>query len=1136
MIRQMYLFIVCAFLLFGSAGGGFSQDAGELEIDHALTLEFSTPHTEWAKPYAHGNVRVLFFSDGRGTNARECVELMQRFDIEAKAVFWANINDSNKESWHGGEMGERRMLKLLQQKWDCFVFLGLPMTNVPLLQKQIIVDSVTNGAGIVFVGSNDGNVLTGKKRIMPPLMFVDPEDGNSAYAVGQGRGIYLPNRPTIDYDEGWETHYDYWQERLGRALLWASGKEPTMRLDLTLSPQSHAGSGEATVRSEDATSLLARLSGDPSSRGLKIQVQLRSAGHAPVRLPEKDISAGDTVEFPLPRLPKGTWHVDARVTGTAGIEIWATCPFEVHTDRSVSAVMLDQNWGELGDVISGTVVVSGSPSPREIMRVQLLDRRRRELVRKNFPVMDRSLKFDFPVLEWLPMLVTVEARLYSNGIEIDRAYKYFHVTKRKQGRFNFLMWGAPKGTLAPYAEESLAQNGVTLQLDWENPPLSVGAYDISWVPFTTHIPVGKTSSGIMKPFCWNDGRAVKRQIDMLVSGHRGSREHGTFVYSVGDENTTLGSCLSSACADTYRVFLHESYGSLDELNRSWQTQFTDWKDVGLSSTADDDELASRNSKNYSRWFDRQAYKSWNYVQYCLKHAKAYKTLDPKAKTGFDGAGGFAAGDDLDLIVRSMDSWVPYQGLHDEVIRSIAPRDFVRSNWIGGRDKTAGPLLQKYWRLVTLGADSIWWWMWSCIGQLHGFLAPDLRSFPEIKEVVKDTQIVRDGLGDLLLYSTMQDDGIAILYSYPSVFAHKLDEGSSFGGYEEAHSALITLIRKSGFQFRYVTNRMLRQGEFDLSKYRILFLPRAEAIGDKEAQAIKRFVENGGTVVADVRPGLYDDHCKVRSGGVLDDLFGIKRAAKLPAKSVRLPAGKQDRKIAADAGIMLNGAHAGRVIEGIPLWLTRSKGKGRAILLNSDMAGLPGFISAGLLKGNFWGCEPTLKIARLDGTKPQDLEITRWRDEQIEIVSLLRKGKGAEEVAISMHETKYIYDLRFRKTYGPSKRFTATILPDRASFFVLMDKPAGVPRLQLKSPSVRPGTIVKADLSVPGAQGMHAVKIGVESGGRPQDWHERTLLVGITPIHVEIPIAYNDPKGDYRVTFTDLFSNEKRALSFTVHKD
>lgn len=84
---------------------------------------------------------------------------------------------------------------------------------------------------------------------------------------------------------------------------------------------------------------------------------------------------------------------------------------------------------------------------------------------------------------------------------------------------------------------------------------------------------------------------------MLASIHRRSREHGVFVYSIGDENKTKGSCISKFCTNTYQVFLQESYSTLDALNRSWGTDFERWKDVGLLNSTDDDELASLALKN-----------------------------------------------------------------------------------------------------------------------------------------------------------------------------------------------------------------------------------------------------------------------------------------------------------------------------------------------------------------------------------------------------------------------------------------------------------------------------------------------------------------------------------------------------------
>ncbi len=96
-VKKSFLPAILVLILAMFPSVVFGQDMAELEIDHALTFDFSTPHTEWARPYAKGKVRVLFFTDGTGVNSRECVELMQRFDIDAKAVFWIQAGDDSKQ-------------------------------------------------------------------------------------------------------------------------------------------------------------------------------------------------------------------------------------------------------------------------------------------------------------------------------------------------------------------------------------------------------------------------------------------------------------------------------------------------------------------------------------------------------------------------------------------------------------------------------------------------------------------------------------------------------------------------------------------------------------------------------------------------------------------------------------------------------------------------------------------------------------------------------------------------------------------------------------------------------------------------------------------------------------------------------
>ncbi len=1123
------------------AEGELSRE--ELEVDHALTLDFPTPHTDWAQPFAGGTTRVLFFCEGKNTQPRECVELIQRFDLQAKAVFWARIVDTDRTHWHGGDAGIARMIQLLAEPWDAFVFFDLTPAQMPTEAQYKLLKAVTDGAGLVMVGKSDSRVLKDKNRIakLPPLL-ADPV--GEAFTVVRGRGIRLPKRPDIPYHEGWQLQDDYWHERLGRAVLWAAGHEPPMQLQLTISKPKFD-------RSEQGQRLTIQVSGKPKGDRPQLHVRLRRPADEPIDWPATPVDSAKPSTIDIPALPAGDFHAEASVVSSAGVEGWATIPFQVTSAHHIGDLKLSQDWGEIGDHLAGAVTLAGQPGADEIVRVRLLDRRRRELVRSDAKAAVHR-EFDFTIASWMPMLLTVEAQILNGSREVARASQYFRVTKRHRGQFNFVMWDVPTGTLAPYAEESLAKHSVTIHLAQPpQPPAYLAAFDCAYVPYTTRILNPLTPEGIMKPFCWNDPDAVAKHVAKLADAYQPARQHGVFVYSLGDENHTSGCCLSPHCARAYRDYLREVYGSLDALNQSWGTKFAQWDEVGLSRPDDNFEESSLAQGNYPRWFDRRAFRSYNYVKYCQKYQTAYDAIDPKAKTGFEGAGRFAGGDDLDLIIRSLGFWSPYPGTADEVARSLAPRQMPRANWMG-YTKDADSLLAKYWRMVTRGMDAVWWWRWDCIGRFHGWLAPDLRPYPAVKEILADTQIVRDGLGDLLLKSQMRDDGIAILFSYPSVFAHGLAEGETFGKYEAAHTRIHENLRDLGFQFSYVSDRQLRLGEFDPTRYRILILPRTDALGDREADVIRRFVDNGGTLLADVRPGLYDDHCKPRQQGILDDLFGIKREGR--PKSVAGHLTTNDRSplpldlqgIAVDPAVKVVDPSAMTLatVDGSPAIIVRPCGKGRAVLLNFSANTFPSLANPGTPEA---AADAVRRLLAESGVAPfqtvttevdkrfRDLEITRWQNGNIDIISLV--GHGHDPAQATVHLAggpRYVYDLRNRKPIGQTATFSTTVLPNRASFFVLAPKPAPSARLDLNQPAVTRGTVVTATLSVPDPVGLHAFRIRARVGDKPLDWLDQNLIVGQQPIQFDIPVAYNDPPGDYRIEAVDLFTNEPAVATMKVH--
>ncbi len=872
-------------------------------------------------------------------------------------------------------------------------------------------------------------------------------------------------------------------------------------------------------------------------RNLEVTARLRRSDGTTFEL---NPVAGTRTVFPFERRYRaGQYHIDVIARSKDGIEAWGTASLEITASRRIESVALDRDWGEVGDKISGRVKLSGSPVPGEKVRVQLLDARQRILVRADRPVADATAGFEFPIKDWMPMLVEVQALVMDGEEEVSSGYAYFRVTKRNRGRFNFVVWDWPHSTApAPYAEEQLARLGCTVHLGGGAPPLTVAANGIAQVPYTTRILTNWTEDGYMKPTCWNDEPAVDDWVDSIVRRHEKSRQHGVFVYSLGDEGATKGCCVHPACLEAYRRYLEQQYGDIAALNESWGTNYNSFDEVNLLVKGDNDETEALRRGIYPRWYDRQAFKAYNFVKLCERFGKAFKEIDPEARTGFEGAGRFADGTDIDLICRTNGFWTPYPSLQDEVIRSIAPRDFIRSNWMGYQ-KDAESLLDNYWRMVTRGCDSVWWWRWDGLGDSYrGLLAPDLLPWAAIKEMQRDTQIVRDGLGTLLLKCRREDDGIAILYSFPSTFANKIASGPSYGQYEADHQAWHVILRSLGLQFSYVTDRMLRRGEFKASRYKVLILPQTEAIGPQEAEVIRSFAEKGGTVIADVRPGLYDGHCKPLDEGALDRLFGIERTGneKAVAAQVQIQGALGNQSV----DVSFNGATVDPMVRAaggqpqgyagtMPVCIVNQVGRGRAVLLNfrfpactvqSEAYAFVGFSqvttppsSANLVAAllALAGVRPEVTVTDMAGNPVRDTEIIRWNGRGVDFLALF--GGRDETVQVHLPHRQHIYDLREHTYRGLKATFKAHKMPHRATFIALSSQKLSAPQMHLSSTHIARGGQFTVELSYPESRAFHAARLRI--------------------YHVTLPIAYNDPIGLWTISAVDLYTDEKAEARVRV---
>ena len=1177
----------------------------ELEEDHRLSMEFVTPHTKWAQPYAGGKTRVLVFINGgtykTGTLPREIIELKQRFDLDAAAVYWLHTYEDDR--WLHGEAGVERMLKLLDQPWDCYVLFQIPLENIPDKGRDRLLAAVAAGSGLVMVGTNDKRVLKEENLLaslpeflaqgtpLAVLPFVqesvlkglEPDQATdaeaarrmmSSYRVKSGRGLRLVARPDPGSDVGWDTQYEYWIQFLGRAVLWTAGREPQMTLAAEVS---RPVCDRTELSGQKLTVEWAHPKAPPE---LEIEALLRRFDGQVTPLEIKKRAAGTgTFTCGVSDLRADRYFVDVRARSASGAESWASTTFAVTSARRVAALRLDAPYSEIGGTLSGKVSLEGAPLADELVRIDLLDSRNRIVAQSNLAAAADQAAFRFDVKPWMPMLTRVVARLLAGDQEIDHQYAYFNVTKRHRGRFNFLMWDYPTGTLAPWAQRALAKYGVTLQMNggFTDTPNYVAANEIAWMPYTIHIENKLDANGIMaETGCWNDSELVGARVNKLADDHMTFRQHGVFGYSLGDEIVMRGSCLSPHCLRAYRKYLEQKYGAIEDLNASWGSSYRSFDEIELLDPKDNEGAEAKRRGIYARWYDRQAFQSYNICQYFKKFGDAFRRIDPKAVTGFEGTGHFHYNVDYDLIIRTNQFWGTTRGPEDEVVRSLIPGDFP---WFDsmGFGKTAKYLLWEYWRNFTRGCSDVAWWRWNRLETHHGFLAPWLAPFDATKEMLADTAVVRNGLGTLLVKSQRLDDGVAILYSHPSAHATQVETGPSYGYYRSIHSFWIRTLLEMRLEFRYVSDRMLRLGEFKPGSAKVLVLAQAEAIGPGEAAAIRRFVEAGGTVIADFRPGIYTDRCKPRAGSALAGLFGIEpaepAAARQATATITGPFGDVTLKgMLCDPSVRLADGRAHGKAGDIPVVIVNKVGKGQAVLLNFNMTGPPDSVPPKMGETNqSWGSygkygryysyyswaqstpapeasleflgrllvsagvKPALQVRDQTGDRFRNLEVRRWQNGRIEIISLFRGGGGGDDEAlVQLPEARHVYNLRSGKDLGRTASLSVPILANRATFLVLAPEPVPDVELKLSTERPAPGEVVRLTAAVPGAAGLHAVRVRVRTpAGEAAEWLNRELMVDDQGQGCDLPVAFNDPVGRWTVEATDLYTERITTTRYMV---
>lgn len=391
---------------------------------------------------------------------------------------------------------------------------------------------------------------------------------------------------------------------------------------------------------------------------------------------------------------------------------------------------------------------------------------------------------------------------------------------------------------------------------------------------------------------WQEASAVKMRSPMIndalltklkgvLSETIGVAKTSEFraAYSLDDEiswGSFVKPCMWQIADDSfYRAWLKEVYGATPPANPGWigyeaiRAKLPGWT-IG---TFDCHQFMNQLSFNDSHW--------GNFLGELVEYSN---TLDPNTPVGFVGAQSPNAfgGYDYAKLMKKV-QFIEAYGLDDTqtVVRSFNPGNAI-------------PVVSTHFHKAT--ADTVWQTWYSIshgnkgfIGWVEGWFDDTNAPKEWHKELAPHYKEVGQTIGPLMHGTTWIHDKVAIYYSQPSIQMSWILDAEAFGktwpkrnGDDQratwglVHRAWRKMLKDEGIQINYINYaEVIKNGV--PPEFKVLILPSTYCLSDVEAREIKKFCENGGTVIGDFLTGVFDQHGVGRpNGGVLDGMFGIKQ--------------------------------------------------------------------------------------------------------------------------------------------------------------------------------------------------------------------------------------------------------------------
>jgi len=429
-------------------------------------------------------------------------------------------------------------------------------------------------------------------------------------------------------------------------------------------------------------------------------------------------------------------------------------------------------------------------------------------------------------------------------------------------------------------------------------------------------------------------------------------------------------CYCPASMERFREWLRKKYGTLDGLDTAWHRTFTDWKQV--------EPPRFGTILTYTDFMDWRVFYGYKLAEDLKLRNDAVKAVDPTHVTTshapnpsplvrtladpYDPTDDFLMKNSVDYFGTSFYPKLTAVEHNWTLNRRVLAMDLTAS-MTGGRGFYVGELQSGFgvhgttigsevtpcdlemwtWGMVSRGARAINYYAFYPMNagyesggygmiELDGTLTGRSRRAGETAKKIEANT-------DFLLGATPKQAEAAIVFS-PLV--------PLLGGYDEENARTAMHKALAGYHRiffeRNIPIEVLSSRELfgkDLQKFKLIVLPYPLMMTNEEAAALKHYVEAGGHLLAEARPGWVneDGHAEGAIPGFgWTELFGVRETSIDPAKEVNVKWANAEFwgvNFAEHLSVLDQQARAvANYSDGSPAAFEHAFGKGSAILLGT----------------------------------------------------------------------------------------------------------------------------------------------------------------------------------------------------------